>query len=205
MPFESSTSESSKQDYTTDPSANVLLLVGNAVKYLEALHISSEAAMNERLKVHFEYAKQMADAETKRIDTLRAVDVAAVNTANERAIGQASVLANQVASSAETLRTLVASTANTIAKQFENTTGMLTERIAQLEQARYKDMGASGTPSVVSQRLTDLDTKISKKLTDLDSAISENKGRSGISVPLMIILTSAGVGLAIYIVQLLIK
>lgn len=178
----------------TDPSANVLLLVGNAVKYLEALHQSSERGLDERLKVHFEYAKQNAEAETKRIDTLRAVDVAAVNTANERAIGQASVLANQVATSAETLRTLVASTANTIAKQFESTTATLTERIAQLEKAQYENVGKSGASSTVLQRLSDLEK------TD-----NTNAGRAGISAPLLMLIAGISGGIVVYAVQRLIS
>lgn len=153
-----------------DPSANVQQLVGNAVKYLEALHQSTEKALDERLKIHFDYSKQIADAETARINELRRVDVAAVATANERAIGQAAVLAAQVAASAETLRGLVATTAENIAKQFQTTSEDITKRIAQLEKTQY-----------------------------------ENKGRSGISAPLLILIATLAGGMVVFAIQQLLK
>ena len=83
----------------------------------------------------------MREAEAKRIDAIRAVDVNAVSVANERATAQAAVLANQVALSAETLRALVASTASTQATQLNQLTAQLIDRISLLEKSQYENKG----------------------------------------------------------------
>ena len=67
--------------------------------------------IDAELKLRSEHAGQLSIAEAKRIDAIRSVDITAVAIANDRAVASAVVLAAQVASSAETLRTLVAQTA----------------------------------------------------------------------------------------------
>lgn len=141
----------------TDPSANVQLFVGNAVKYLEDLHNAAERGTDEKLRLHFEYARRESDAETERINALRADDVKAVAIANDRAVKQAEVLATQVATSAEALRILVAQTADTIAKNLTLVTSQLIERIAALEKVQYENQGKSGASSTLLDRVTELE------------------------------------------------
>lgn len=179
---------------TGDPSANVIMFVGNAVKYLEDLHKAGERSIDEKLKLHFEYTKQISEAESERINALRAVDVAAVATANERAVKQAEVLANQMAANAETLRASVAKTAETIATQLQQITSQQNERIAALEKANYENVGKSSAPS-----------ELADKVTELDKIISENRGRTGISSQLIFAVSAIVGGIVVYLVQTIIK
>ena len=109
-----------------DPTANVLLLVDAAVKRLDDIGSIRSELQQERIRriddlrvtdtrrvdelrqaesrrvdehatMRAEYENKLSEAEKKRIDAIRAVDVAAVAVASERATQQATVLANQVA------------------------------------------------------------------------------------------------------------
>ena len=129
----------------TDPTYNVLQLVEAAVKRLDDLSsIRADCtheviALNkEILSLHIAYSEKLSLAESKRIDAIRAVDVGAVAIANERAVGQATVLANQLTASADILRTLVTTTATTTQTQVINP---LIDRIALLEKSQYEGKG----------------------------------------------------------------
>ena len=95
----------------------------------------------EQMEMRAGYTAQLTEAEAKRIDAIRVVDVNAVSVANERATAQAAVLANQVQASAEASRSLVATTATTIAQQLAQLTTQLTDRISLLEKSQYEGMG----------------------------------------------------------------
>jgi hypothetical protein len=107
--------------------------------------------INEALNAHVEYTRFAASAETKRLDAIRVVDATSVAVANERAVEQASVLASQVAASAETLRGLVATTAAAVAASLSQVSTDLTKRIAELERKQFEAQGRSGvsTPLVM--------------------------------------------------------
>lgn len=156
-----------------DPTKNVLDLVGAAVQRLDDLG-SATHHFNQRLAESYirriddlrmaetrriedlrqadnknnalraEYHEKLAIAEAKRIDAIRSVDVNAVAVASERATQQASVLANQVAQSADALRTLVATTATTFAQQQQSLQTQITERLALLERSQYENKGKAG-------------------------------------------------------------
>lgn len=100
--------------------------------------------IDELATLRDEHYKQLAVAESKRIDAIRSVDVNAVSVASERAGAQALVLAAQVSTSAETLRSLVATTAATQATQLSTLTIQITDRLTALEKAQYEKRG-SGT------------------------------------------------------------
>src|ERR1035437_1697749 len=87
--------------------------------------------------------KLRMEAESKRLDALRAVDTEAVRVANDRAIAAASSLASQVATTAETLRSLVASTATSVAQQLSQISAQFNERLTTLEQKSYEQRGGS--------------------------------------------------------------
>jgi hypothetical protein len=147
-----------------DPTANVLQLVEAAQlrqddlrnadsRRLEDLRIAETRRVDEVAELRANHIKELTAAEAKRIDAIRAVDVAAVATASERAAQQASVLANQVSTSAETLRILVASTATAQAQSQAQFSTQINERIALLEKSQYKGEGRSGISDPVMAEL----------------------------------------------------
>lgn len=135
---------------TIDPTRNVLDLVfaGNGRQddlraangqffASEVLHVKELAALRAQ------YQQQLAEAEAKRIDAIRAVDVNAVAVASERQAAAANVLANQVAQSADALRTLVSTTATATAEQQRQQMTTVTDRLTALERSQYEGRGRS--------------------------------------------------------------
>ena len=125
----------------SDPTANVQNVLREAVNRIDDLRKAETQRVNEQMKLRDYFNRLLEVAEAKRIDAIRAVDVAAVAVANERATAQAAVLANQVTTSAETLRTLVATTAIAQANQLAQLTTQLTDRLSSLEKAQYEGVG----------------------------------------------------------------
>lgn len=82
----------------------------------------------------------LRNAESRRIDQIRSIDIAALSVANDKATIQASVLASQVSQAAETLR----QTALTVAQQLNQMSSQFNERLALLEKAQYTNTGSSG-------------------------------------------------------------
>jgi len=126
-----------------DPSANVILLVGNATKYLEDLHKQSQEFLGQKLALAVEASQRERAAESARIDSRWVVDNEAIKVANQMAIKQAEVLANQMADNAETLRASMAKTAETLAQQLQQVTNTLDNRIKVVEQKQYESAGSS--------------------------------------------------------------
>jgi len=83
-----------------DPTANVLSLVEAANKRQDDLRIAEARRVDEQMELRAYYTEKLADAEAKRLDAIRLVDVGAVSLANEKAGAQAAVLAKQVSESA---------------------------------------------------------------------------------------------------------
>lgn len=156
-----------------DPTGNVLLLVDAAVKRTDDiltaavkriddlraaetrrtddLREAERDRVNEQMHLRQEFGAKLSEAEAKRIDAIRAVDVNAVAVAAERSADQATVLASQVAASAETLRGLVATTATTTATQLQQITTQLTDRLASLEKTQYEKSGSSAVSDPLMQ------------------------------------------------------
>lgn len=126
-----------------DPSANVLLLVGNATKYLEELHKQSEIYYHQKLASAMEAINKSSEAESKRIDANRDDDRKAVGVATEGQAKQATLLAEAVATNAETLRVSMAKTAETLATQLQQVTNSLSDRIKVVELKQYETAGTS--------------------------------------------------------------
>jgi predicted PP-loop superfamily ATPase len=138
-----------------DPTENVKLTVAAAtlrqddlreaeVRRQDDLREAERVRVDQQMTLRADYDAKLAVAEAKRIDAIRAVDVAAVAVANERATAQAAVLAAQVSQSAETLRTLVAATAQTVAQQLQTVSTGIGDRLSALEKSSYEGKG-SGT------------------------------------------------------------
>lgn len=107
----------------------------------QELAAAESRRVDEQATLRAHYSALLSDAEAKRIDAIRAVDVAAVGVASQRASDQASVLATQVSASAEALRTLVATTATTVATSLQQMSTTLSTRLTTLEQASYQSAG----------------------------------------------------------------
>lgn len=133
-----------RNDPVVDPTANVLLILDAAVRRQDDLRESESNHIRELMRLTSSYEDKLATAEANRINAIRAVDVAAVGVAADRAAQQAGVLANQVSTSAETLRTLVASTSTALAEQLTQIITPITARIAVLERAQYEGAGKAG-------------------------------------------------------------
>jgi len=188
-----------------DPTDNVMLIVNQAVSRLDDLRIaesnrqeSLREALKERLeghlKIHVEHIMSLMQAESNRINAIRAVDVGAVAVASDRASDQAAVLAQQVSTSAETLRALVATTANTVASQLAQLQNQLAERISLLEKAQYEKTGLSGIPPAILDRIA-----------ELERAEFVQQGRSGMSVPLIMLLSTFAGGMVLFLIQSFMK
>jgi len=163
-----------------DPSKNVLDLVRAESKYQDGLREAQDKLTQVQIddlhamaELRASYDKRLDEAEAKRIDSVRAVDVAAVNVANQRAVEQASVLAAQVATSAEALRTLVATTAAAAQTTQQQLFNPLSSRITALEQAQY--MGA-GKAQLADPALADLSIAVKKLMESGYMFSGERKG-----------------------------
>ena len=121
-----------------------------------------------------DYDEKLRQAEAKRIDAIRAVDVNAVAVASQRASDQAQVLANQVSQSAEALRTLVATTAATVAQSQQQLANTLSARLTTLEQAQYEGKGKQAYQDPV---LAELVTEM-KRSRDMNATSAGMRGGS---------------------------
>jgi len=113
-----------------DPTRNVLDLVEAAVKRLDDLRASESAALRREVELRAHYDEMLRQAETARINAIRAVDVGAVAQAAEVSNLQATTLAAQVAVSAETVRITLAAALDPIQKAIDD-----------LRRAQYEAQG----------------------------------------------------------------
>ena len=134
----------SHNNKVVDPTDNVLYVLKHEVGRMNDLNAAESRRVDEQMALRADYEEKLKLAEAKRIDAIRAVDVAAVAVANDKASAQAMVLANQVAISAEALRSSIQATALTVANQLEQLSTQLTGRIALLEKSQYEKQGSSG-------------------------------------------------------------
>jgi hypothetical protein len=165
---------------------------------IDDLAAAERHALRQELDLRAEYENRLREAESKRIDAIRAVDVNAVSVASERASAAANVLANQVAASAEAMRSLVASTAATIAQQLAALTSQLTDRISLLEKSSYEGSGRSTVADPQVARLV-------AEVEQLRTGLAAREGRAGLSTPLLVALSSAAGGVVIFVADLLVR
>lgn len=135
-----------------DPSKNVLDLVAAMERRQDDLREASEkrsddlreqeSGWRDRMdNVRQLHTRDMRQAETDRIDAIRAVDVGAVNRAAEVAAAQATALAGQVAASAEALRNQVAAAATAQTVALAAALEPIIKDIADLRRAQYEQQG----------------------------------------------------------------
>jgi hypothetical protein len=124
-----------------DPTKNVLDLVEAAVIRLNDLREADKEHRKEMDELRTSFAREIREAETARIDAIRAVDVGAVQRAAEVQADVATALANQVALSAETLRNTVSETATLSAAALAQAIDPLQKAIDDLRRAQYEQQG----------------------------------------------------------------
>ncbi|GAC1497478.1 MAG: hypothetical protein NVS1B6_03150 [Steroidobacteraceae bacterium] len=174
---------------TIDPTKNVLDLVESTIRRIDDLRDAENVRVNMALdysrqlreaesrrvdqeaSLRADYTRQLTEAEAKRIDAIRAVDVNAVSVASSRASDQATVLANQVVASADTLRNLVATNATALATQLTQIIGPITDRLALLEKSNYEGKGRE----VVNSPMMD---QLREEVSKLRAERNETTGKS---------------------------
>lgn len=124
-----------------DPTRNVLDLVSAAILRQDDLRLVESRHIREIVELRAKYDGELREAETARIDAIRAVDVGAVNRAAEVAATQATTLAAAVATSAETLRTQVAATATAGVVGLAAALEPIQKDISELRRYQYEGQG----------------------------------------------------------------
>jgi len=124
-----------------DPTQNVTALVKAGLERQDDLRRQETAHMHQLLDLRADYEEKLRIAESKRIDAIRSVDVAAVAQAAQVSATQATTLATQVSASAETLRTTVAASALSAANNLNAALGPIQTSIDALRQAQYQQQG----------------------------------------------------------------
>jgi len=124
-----------------DPTSNVSALVAAGLQRQDDLRMQATAHIHELLTLRADYEEKLRLAESKRIDAIRAVDVAAVAQAASVSATQATTLASQVAASAETLRTTVAASAVAAANALSAALAPIQTSIDALRAAQYQQQG----------------------------------------------------------------
>jgi hypothetical protein len=138
-----------------DPTKNVDALVDAAIKRqddlreMQARYVGRIGEMREQhatyiAELRSAYQKELREAETARIDAIRAVDVGAVNRAAEVSATQAATLATQVATSAEALRGQVEAARQQTATALAAALEPIQKDIQDLRRAQYEAQGKQG-------------------------------------------------------------
>ena len=124
-----------------DPTKNVLDLVESAIRRQDDLRELETKCLKEQQDLRSTYDNLLREAESKRIDAIRSVDVGNVQRAAEVQAVQAATLAAQVATSAETLRTQVAAAASAASIALAAALEPVQKDIADLRRAQYEAQG----------------------------------------------------------------
>lgn len=165
-----------------DPTQNVLDLnkaankrqddLRDAWKELMDAHI---AHMHQISELRAQHAKELSQAESARLDSIRTVDREDVNKTAAQALNAIQTLANVTSTTAEALRNQVATTAQTLATQLSATTTELTKRLTALELSSSEGKGKQSYVDPQMDRLT----KIVEDLTKIQqTAGGQKQGQS---------------------------
>ena len=130
--------------HNNDPSRNVLDLVDAAIQRQDDLRAAESRHVREIASLRAEYAQELRETETARIDAIRRVDVEAVQRAAEVQATQATALAGQVSAAAEAMRTQVAAAASAATIALAAALEPVQKDIADLRRAQYEAQGEKG-------------------------------------------------------------
>lgn len=151
-----------------DPSSNVLDLVAAANRRQDDLRAADSRHLRELLdtrksyeqelresdrreaSLRAQYERELREKETARLDAIRAVDVANVESARQVAEARANTLATQQQASADALRNQVEQARITTADALAQTVAPLQKSIEDLRQAQYQQQGEKSSKTEVS-------------------------------------------------------
>lgn len=157
-----------------DPTKNVDALVAASDRRQDDLRLSESAHLRELMAVRSEYDQKLRDAdrheaetraryedrlaakETARLDAIRAVDVANVETQRQVAEARANTLAAAQQASAEALANRVEQSRISTADALDSKVAPLQKSIEDLRQAQYQQQGEKS--SKVETSTADRDT-----------------------------------------------
>jgi hypothetical protein len=142
-----------------------------------------------------EHTKEMRESESKRLDAIRATDVAAVGTTATQAQAAIQALATTATATAETLRNQVTSTATTIANQTDRIVGPIMERIAALEKSSYTGLGKQ---AVVDPQMEHLSNLVETLVRSQATGAGRGEGMSDSVKMLVVVLTIATAFMGFY-------
>lgn len=135
-----------------DPTVNVRSLVDKAIRRQDDLRTSDHDHIREVVWLQADHEQKMRDtvakyqemlgeAESKRINAIRQVDVSAVAAAAAVQETRANTLAGQVALSADAMRVQVAATAQAAQEGLTRALDPIQKDIADLRRAQYEAQG----------------------------------------------------------------
>src|ERR1035437_6430722 len=125
----------------TDPSVNVGALVKASVRRLDDLRKAESHRINREAKLRADHAKELALAESKRIDAVRQVDVVNGEKAATALASQVSALAGTTATLADTLRLQVESKATTATENLKSELDPMRKDILELGRVWQQQVG----------------------------------------------------------------
>lgn len=141
-----------------DPTKNVLDLVSAETKRQDDLRTMESAHFREMMIRDREYAAELRSIERMRLDAIRAVDVANAQRTVDVQATLAQTLQQQVASTAEAMRTTQAAIQQSNTEALSAVIKPLVDRIGLIEQQQYLQAGAKG--QVVESRDTRADQRL---------------------------------------------
>lgn len=171
-----------RQTVSSDPSHNVLRLVEDSTKRIDA----ELRRIDEKLENNFEQTKESANRETKRVDDNREADNRAVLTAANKAEVAASLLQGNVLTLADTLRKTMDSNALALAVQLTAMENKLSDRITIIEKGMAESKGESKSAE-----------DLPKVVKALELLLAKNEGKSGVSSKLQMVM----VGVVVAVVE----
>ena len=124
-----------------DPTQNVLDLVEAAIQRQDDLRNKDSEHLKEMMDLRAQYDEKLRNAETARIDAIRAVDQGNVTRASEVAAAQANTLATQLQTSAEALRAQVEATRITTADTLAAALQPIQNDVAVLREVQFRQQG----------------------------------------------------------------
>lgn len=125
----------------TDPTENVKKLVDAAMQRQDDLRAMESKHVRELMALRSSYDEKLRNAESNRIDAIRAVDVGAVNRAAEVATTQAQALATQLIATAEASRVQVQAAATAAVTSLAAALEPIQKDIRDLRDAQSRGLG----------------------------------------------------------------
>lgn len=129
-------------DEDEDPTANVRAIIAAAVRRSDDLRTKEAEHVREIIKLRSEYDGLLREAESDRIDAIRAVDVGAVAAAAAVQLTQQNTLSATVSSSAEAMRNQMSQQAVTVATTLDAKIAPLQTAIGDLQRFQFESGGA---------------------------------------------------------------